>query len=82
MSGAHMFETTRCNQCGSEMLAGLTVCPSCGRQQNSARAGSLQPRTLLAVALAAVVLFAFNWLKPEPPTKPATPSPSAGLTSR
>jgi hypothetical protein len=76
------FETTRCNQCGSEMLTGLTVCPSCGRTQTS-RGGALTPRTILAVALTAAVLFAFNWFKgPAPQTDGLTARPSAGLPSR
>ncbi len=29
------FETTKCTECGSDMLMGLTVCPSCGRQQRN-----------------------------------------------
>src|SRR5437868_11308188 len=27
------FEMTKCNQCGSGMLMGVTVCPSCGKEQ-------------------------------------------------
>jgi hypothetical protein len=77
------FEMTKCTECGSEMLMGLTVCPSCGKQQRNARSGSLQPRTLLAVVLATAVLFAFNWLKSAPPqVNEPTARPSAGLPSR
>jgi uncharacterized OB-fold protein len=76
------FEMTKCNRCGSEILLGLEVCPSCGKQQASARA-SFQPRTLLAVALAVAVLFAFNWMKPAPPhARPVNSPPSATLPSR
>ena len=51
------FEMTRCNQCGSEMLMGVTVCPSCGKDQSrGGQSAVYQPRTLLAVALAAAVL--------------------------
>jgi hypothetical protein len=76
------FEMTKCNRCGSEMLMGVDVCPSCGKEQ--ARAGSsYQPRTLLAVALAVAVLFAFNWMKPAPPHAGQVNSPpSAVLPSR
>jgi transposase-like protein len=76
------FEMTKCNQCGSEMLMGVGVCPSCGKEQNR-RTGSLQPRTLLAVGLAAAVLLAFNWFKSAPPqTSGITPASSAGLPAR
>ncbi len=75
------FETTKCTECGSDMLMGLTVCPSCGRQQrNVGGAGPLQPRTLLAVVLAAAVLFAFNYFKSS--ADQPTARPSAGLPSR
>ena len=56
------FEMTRCNQCGSEMPMGLTVCPSCGKVQTG-KGGIYQPRTMLAVGLAAAVLLFFNWIK-------------------
>jgi hypothetical protein len=76
------FEMTKCNQCGSEMLMGVNVCPSCGKRQDS-RSGSFQPRTLLAIGLTATVLLIFNWFKPAPPlTSPATSPPSAALPSR
>ena len=76
------FEMTRCNQCGSEMPMGLTVCPSCGKLQTG-KAGIYQPRTLLAVGLAAAVLLFFNWIKP-PASQPSqiTSPPSAVLPSR
>jgi hypothetical protein len=57
------FEMTKCNQCGSEMLMGADICPSCGKQQSAGRSASLQPRTMLAVGLAAAVLLLFNWFK-------------------
>jgi hypothetical protein len=78
------FETTKCNQCGSEMLMGLTVCPSCGKTQATINGGggSLQPRTLLAVLLAAAVLFAFNWFKSPPQEDALTARPSAALPSK
>jgi hypothetical protein len=76
------FEMTKCNQCGSEMLMGLAVCPSCGKEQNR-RSGSLQPRTLLAVGLTAAVLFIFNWMKPPQPHASQVASPSSvALPSR
>ncbi len=77
------FEMTRCNQCGSDMPMGTILCPSCGKAQTGARrSGSLQPRTLLAVALAAAVLLVFNWIKaPAPQTDPVTARPSAVLPS-
>jgi hypothetical protein len=69
------FEMTKCNRCGSEMLMGLDVCPSCGqRQSRSGGAGPLQPRIMLAIGLSAAVLFVFNWIKPAP-------SPSAHVTA-
>jgi hypothetical protein len=73
---------TKCNQCGSEMLMGVNVCPSCGKRQDS-RSGSFQPRTLLAVALAAAVILVFNWFKQAPPhAGQITAPPSATLLSR
>ncbi len=58
------FEMTRCSQCGSEMVVGTTTCPSCGSAQSGyGRSGIYQPRTLLAVVLAAAVILIFNWLK-------------------
>jgi hypothetical protein len=76
------FEMTKCNQCGSEMLMGADICPSCGKQQ-SRRGGSFQPRTLLAVALAAAVLLVFNWIKsPASQTGQITSRPSAARPSR
>ena len=76
------FEMTKCTQCGSEMLMGLTVCPSCGQKQKNARGGgAYQPRTLLAVMLAAAILFIFNWFK-SAPTGQVTSPPSATLPSR
>lgn len=79
------FEMTKCNQCGADMLMGLTTCPSCGRSQTaSTRSGSLrQPGTLLAVVLAAAVLFIFNWMKsPGPHMNQITARPSATLPSQ
>jgi hypothetical protein len=78
------FEMTKCNQCGSEMLVGADICPCCGQQQSrAARTGSLQPRTMLAVALAAAVLFAFNWFKsPAPQLSQIASPPSASLPAR
>jgi hypothetical protein len=77
------FEMTKCNQCGSEMLMGVTICPSCGKQQSGiGRSGSYQPRTLLAIGLAAAVLLVFNWIKSAPSTRQLTSPPSAALPSR
>jgi uncharacterized paraquat-inducible protein A len=77
------FEMTRCNQCGSEMLMGLTVCPSCGKSQSSGRSGPYQAGTMLAVGLAAAVLLIFNWIKsPSPQPGQITARPSATLPSR
>ena len=71
------FEMTKCNQCGSEMLMGAEICPACGKEQ-SRRASSYQPRTLLAVGLTAAVLLVFNWMNPShPPANQVTSSPSA-----
>ena len=52
------FEMTRCKYCGSEMLMGATLCPSCGQTQTGygKRAGFYQPGVVLAVALSAAVL--------------------------
>ncbi|QIG92473.1 MULTISPECIES: hypothetical protein [unclassified Bradyrhizobium] len=79
------FEMTKCNQCGSEMPMGVDVCPSCGKLQVGInRVGSYQPRTMLAVGLAAAVLLIFNWFKtPAPhPGSQLTSPPSASLPSR
>ena len=77
------FEMTKCNQCGSEMLMGADICPSCGKQQSVGRSSSLQPRALLAVGLAAAVLLFFNWIKPPAPQPSRiTSPPSAALPSR
>jgi hypothetical protein len=71
------FEMTKCNQCGSEMLMGADICPSCGMQQSRVnRAGSFQPRAMLAVALAAAVLLIFNWIKSPAPQASQTSSPA------
>ena len=75
------FEMTRCTYCGSEMLMGLTVCPSCGKEQRSAAA--FRPQSLLMFGLALAVLFIFNWLKPAPPqTNQNISPPSAAIPSR
>jgi hypothetical protein len=68
------FEMTKCNKCGSEMLMGADICPGCGQSQSrSSRSGNLyQPRTMLAVGLAAAVLLFFNYIK--------SPAPQAGQT--
>ena len=73
------FEMTKCNQCGSEMLMGANICPSCGGKQNGnrQRLSFHQPRTILAVALAVAVLFIFQWLNPRTPNAGQVTSPSA-----
>ena len=73
------FEMTRCNKCGSEMLMGADICPSCGQSQNrSSRSGNLyQPRTILAAGLAAAVLLFFNWINPRTPHATQVASPPA-----
>jgi len=73
------FEMTKCNQCGSEMLMGANICPSCGGKQNGnrQRLSFHQPRTILAVALAVAVLFIFQWLNPRTPHTGQVTSPSA-----
>jgi hypothetical protein len=77
------FEMTKCYKCGSEMLTGLDVCPSCGSQQaQNGRSGALQPRTMLAAGLAVAVLFVFNWLKPAPPRPGQVSSPPAAIQGR
>ena len=79
------FEMTRCNQCGSEMLTGATLCPSCGQTQtgNGKRGGLYQPGALLAVALSAAVLLFFNWIKsPAPQPDQLTSPPSVTVPSR
>jgi hypothetical protein len=77
------FEMTKCNQCGSDMLMGLTVCPSCGMPQNNRRSGPYQPGAMLAVGLAAALLLMFNWIKsPAPQVSQITSPPSAALPSR
>ena len=71
------FEMSRCNQCGSEMLMGVTICPSCGKPQTGlGKPGGLyQPGAMLAVGLAAAVLLIFNWLKPPVPQAGQITSP-------
>jgi hypothetical protein len=79
------FEMTKCNQCGSEMLMGVTICPSCGKPQTGlGKPGGLYtPGTMLAVGLAAAVLLFFNWIKsPAPQVSQITSPPSATLPSR
>jgi hypothetical protein len=79
------FEMTRCNQCGGEMLMGVTVCPSCGKPQSGMGkpVGLNQPRTMLAIGLAAAVLLVFHWIKsPAPQARQIPSSPSATLPSR
>ena len=72
------FEMTKCNQCGSEVLMGVTTCPSCGKPQSGgARSGPYQPGTMLAVGLAAAVLLFFNWMKPPAPQVSQITSPPA-----
>jgi hypothetical protein len=79
-----LFEMTRCNQCGSEMVMGVKTCPSCGKQQSGYRkpGGLYTPGTMLAVGLAAAVLLVFNWIKSPPPVSQVTSPPSVVLPSR
>ena len=79
-----LFEMTRCNQCGSEMVMGVTICPSCGRSQtgNGKPGGLYTPGTLLAVALSAAVLLIFNWFKSPPPMSQVTSPASVTIPSR
>jgi hypothetical protein len=79
------FEMTKCNQCGSEMLMGVTICPSCGRSQtgNGKPGGLYTPGTLLAVVLSAAVLLIFNWIKPHAPqVSQVTSPPAVSIPSR
>jgi hypothetical protein len=79
------FEMTKCNQCGSDMLMGATVCPSCGKAQTGyGKPGGLYtPGTMLAVGLAAAVLLVFNWIKsPAPQVSQVTSPPSVTLPAR
>ena len=78
------FEMTRCNQCGSEMVMGVTTCPSCGKAQSGygTPGGRYTPGTMLAVGLAAAVLLIFNWIKPAPPVSQVTSPPSVTIPSR
>ena len=71
------FEMARCSQCGSEMLMGVNVCPSCGQTQTGygKRGGLYQPGAMLAVGLAAAVLLVFQWLKPPAPQASQITSP-------
>ncbi|MHC2279484.1 putative paraquat-inducible protein A [Bradyrhizobium diazoefficiens] len=65
-------ETTKCIRCGCDMLMADTVCPTCGRVQAGGRQSGA--RTMLAVALAAAVLIAFNWFKsPAPQARELAP---------
>ena len=79
------FEMTRCNQCGSEMVMGVTTCPSCGKAQSGygTPGGRYTPGTMLAVGLAAAVLLIFNWIKPLAPQVGQLASPpSVTIPSR
>jgi hypothetical protein len=79
------FEMTKCNQCGSEMLMGASVCPSCGQTQTGygKRGGLYQPGAMLAVGLAAAVLLFFQWLKPpSPQPDQISSSPSVSVPAR
>lgn len=77
------FEMTKCVHCGSQMLMGADLCPCCGKPQSRGNSAPYQPRTLLAIALTAAVLFAFNWMKASsPPASPVNSPPSASLPSR
>jgi len=71
------FEMTKCNQCGSDMLMGVTVCPSCGKPQTGVGkpGGLYTPGTMLAVGLAAAVLLIFNWIKSPAPQASQIASP-------
>lgn len=73
------FEMTKCNKCGSEMLMGADICPGCGQSQSrSSRSANFnQPRTMLAVGLAAAVLLFFNWINPRTPHASKVASPPA-----
>ena len=75
---------TKCNQCGSEMLMGVTTCPSCGKSQtgNGKPGGLHTPGTLLAVVLSAAVLLIFNWMKPAPQARQVTSPPALVLPMR
>ena len=77
------FEMTKCNKCGTGMLMGADICPSCGQsQRRSSRSANLnQPRTLLAVGLAAAVLLIFNWINPRTPHTSNSP-PAVTLPAR
>jgi hypothetical protein len=78
------FEITKCNQCGSEMLMGVTTCPSCGKTQSGygTPGGRYTPGTMLAVGLAAAVLLIFNWMKPAPSVNQVTSPPAITIPSR
>jgi hypothetical protein len=79
-----LFEMTRCNQCGSDMVMGVTTCPSCGKAQSGygTPGGRYTPGTMLAVGLAAAVLLIFNFIKsPAPPVGQLTP-PSVSIPLR
>ena len=76
---------TKCNQCGSELVMGVTTCPSCGKQQSGygTPGGLYTPGTMLAVGLAAAVLLVFNWMKsPTPQVSQATSPPAITIPSR
>ncbi|SIO51527.1 hypothetical protein SAMN05443247_06976 [Bradyrhizobium erythrophlei] len=79
------FEMTKCNQCGSEMLMGVTICPSCGKPQTGlGKPGGLYtPGTMLAVGLAAAVLLFFMDQVPRAAGEPVTSisNPSCSMTT-
>ena len=57
--------TTNCTWCEATMPMGAAICTSCGgKQRGSGRANPYQPRMLVAIALAAVVLIAWHWYRP------------------
>ena len=68
----------------SEMLMGVTTCPSGKQQSDYGKPGGLYtPGTMLAVGLAAAVLLIFNWIKsPAPQVSQVTSPPSVTLPAR
>jgi hypothetical protein len=79
-----LFEMTRCNQCGSEMVMGVTTCPSCGKTQTGygTPGGRYTPGTMLAVGLAAAVLLIFNFMKSPAPVSQTTSPPAVVFPAR
>jgi hypothetical protein len=57
------FDIAKCCWCGSAMPIGAMICRSCGAAQRDGAASSTRKRRLIAIALSAAVLIAWNWFR-------------------